>query len=167
MRWWVIGAAVLAAVVAFNVGVPRALVAQQGTKSDCMDNPLGVVPGYSIVTRGDADLMDTEADGRVVFGGNALLGPYGVASNLTKDPSRIDLATGGDLTVRNSLGVNNGRVTYGGTLTPPGYNFANGATRAAPPFDVPALFDGLLIRSVSWNQLVQNGTVSPGDFAGE
>ena len=51
MRWWVMGAAILAAVVAFNVGVPRALVAQQGTKSDCMDNPLGVLPGYSIVTR--------------------------------------------------------------------------------------------------------------------
>src|ERR1700754_922469 len=154
MRWWVMAAAMLAAVVALNVGSPVALVAQQGTKDDCLKNPLGPVTGtpgvdggfgYSIVTHGDADLMNTESDGRVVFGGNAALGPYGVgkAAVLPLDPQRVDLAVGGNLIARWGLGVNQGRVTYGGTLTLPGPGVAvtNGASQAAPPFDGPGLFD--------------------------
>lgn len=168
--------ALLAAVVALNVGPPGELVAQPRSDDGCMDDPPGPVtpdgsrPGFSIVTRGDADLMDTEADGRVVFGGNAVLGPYGVGKpeTLPLDPTRVDLATGGDLTVRPAgVGVHRGRVTYGNVLTPANYPFTHGATKAAPPFDVPALFDGLLIRSTSWMELEQNGTVSPGNFDGE
>ena len=31
-----------------------------------MDNPLGPVPGYSVVTRGDWEEANSEADGRAV-----------------------------------------------------------------------------------------------------
>ena len=62
----------------------------------------------------------------------------------------MDLAVGGDLTMQ-SAGVNNGSVTYGGTISPAGFTVPNGTvTKAAPPFDVDALFDGLVIRSTSW-----------------
>ena len=33
-------------------------------------------------------------------------------------------------------------------------------TKAAPPFDVNALFDGLAIRSTSWAELDTEGTIS-------
>src|SRR5690348_5342742 len=109
--WWVFATAVLATVVAFSSS-PRAATVTRQADDDCMDDPLGPVPAYSAVTHGDFDERNSEADGRVVVGGDARLANFGVATKLPVDRSRVDLAVGGDLTVGNS-GINNGSVTYG------------------------------------------------------
>ncbi|MBE2316227.1 choice-of-anchor A family protein [Solirubrobacter sp. CPCC 204708] len=164
MRWLAVLALLLGAVVA--VSAPRAAtVGAVRQDDDCMERPLGPVPAYSVVTRGDFAESNTEADGRVVAGGHARLTNAGVATKLPVDPSRVDLAVGGDLTLVNA-GVNNGSVTYGGTITPAGFRVPNGTvTRAAPPFDLDALFDGLLIRSVSWAGLDNQGDVAFDGYA--
>lgn len=167
MRWWVLVASVLATIVAFGVSAQGAtrVAAQQDDGEDCMENPLGPVPAYSIVVRGDLDETNTEADGRMVVGGNAKLTNFGVATKLPVDPNRVDLAVGGTLT-HSSIGVNRGSITYGGTLSPPGLTVPNGAvTRAAPPFDVDALFEGLIIRSTSWAGLDTEGEDSFDGYA--
>src|SRR6478609_5665037 len=154
MRWWVMAAMVLSAVVALGVSAPRAaMVAARQADDDCMDDPLGPVPAYSVVTHGDFDEMNTGSDGRMVVGGNARLENFGVARKLPVDPARVDLAVGGNLTIQSS-GINSGSVTYGGTISPAGFTVPNGTvTKAVPPFDVDALFDGLVIRSTSWGEL--------------
>ena len=38
-------------------------------------------------------------------------------------------------------------------------------TKAAPPFDVDALFDGLVIRSTSWGELDDEGTIAFDGYA--
>ena len=93
-------AMVLSAVVALGVSAPRAAtVAARQADDDCMDNPLGPVPAYSVVTHGDFEEMNTESDGRMVVGGNARLTNFGVATKLPVDPTRVDLAVGGNLTI--------------------------------------------------------------------
>lgn len=153
MRWWVIVAVGLAAAV---VAWGPARVAAK-TESDCMQDPLGP-PGWTIVTFGDLTLSNTDSEGRLAVGRDATLTSYGVASSLPTDPARVDLATGRDLTANNS-GLNHGSATYvrtfSGNLTAP-----NGTiTRAAPPFDFDALFQGLAIRSSAWAELDADGTV--------
>lgn len=152
-------AAVLATIVAFGTNAPRAeLVAAQQTDEDCMDDPLGPVPGYSVVTHGDWEETNSEADGRAVVGGDARLTSSGVATKLPVDRARVDLAVGGSATL-DSVGINNGSVTYGDRITPAGFTVPNGTvTKAAPPFDVDALFDGLVIRSTSWGELDKVGS---------
>ena len=155
---------VLALIVAVSPGAgarqgPQAPRAAQ-SDDDCMDNPLGPVPDYSIVVMGDLNLMNTDSEGRMVIGRDATLQSFGVATTYPNDASRIDLAVGRDLTANNT-GVNHGSVTYGdnifGNLTTP-----NGTiTRATTPFDVGALFAALGIRSSFWAEEVDaNGTVS-------
>ena len=153
-------AMVLSCVVAVGVTAPRAAtVAAKQADDDCMDNPLGPVPAYSVVTQGDFEEMNSESDGRVVVGRDARLTSMGIATKLPVDRTRVDLAVGRDLRV-NSSGINNGSVTYGRAITPLGFTVPNGTvTKAAPPFDVDALFDGLVIRSTSWGALDQTGEV--------
>ena len=101
----------------------------------------------------------------MVVGGNARLTSFGVATKLPSDPTRVDLAVGGELTMQ-SAGINNGSVTYGGTISPAGFTVPNGTvTKAAPPFDVDALFDGLVIRSTSWASWTTTGTIANDDYA--
>src|SRR6478735_3236113 len=101
MRWWVMAALVLAAVVA---SAPRAATSSlvRQADDDCMDDPLGPVPAYSAVTHGDFDQMNTEADGRLVVGGNARLTRFGVATKLPVDRTRVDLAVGGNLALQST-----------------------------------------------------------------
>jgi choice-of-anchor A domain-containing protein len=158
---------VLAVIVAVSPGA-GARQGQQAPRAaqdsdECMTDPLGPVPDYSIVVMGDLNLMNTDAEGRMVIGRDATLQNFGVASSYAgdPDPNRIDLAVGRDLTAT-STGVNNGSATYGrdlfGTLTNP---LPNGTlTRATTPFDVGALFAALSIRSSFWADLDPNGTVS-------
>ena len=124
-----------------------------------MTDPLGPVPDYSIVTMGDLDLMNTDSEGRIVVGRDATITSFGVASKYPVDASRVDLAAGRNLNGNNS-GVNNGSVTYGDTFTG-NLTTPNGTiTKAAPPFDVGALFEALAIRSSFWADLDPNTTIS-------
>ena len=117
---------VLSAVVALGASAPRAAtVAARQADDDCMDDPLGPVPAYSVVTRGDFEEMNSESDGRMVIGRDARLTSMGVATKLPVDPARVDLAVGRDLRV-NSSGINNGSVTYGRTVVPPGFTVRTG-----------------------------------------
>ena len=158
MRLLAVLTTLAALVVALTSGraTPQA-VAQDDP--DCAENPLGPVPGYSIVTLADVTMTNTESDGRMVAGGNVTLTSSGVATKLAVDRTRVDLAAGGNIVINNS-GINNGSVTYGGTISPAGFTVPNGTvTKATPPFDVPGLFSGLAIRSTAWSQLDPDGDV--------
>ena len=70
MRWWIIAAALLAAIVAFTA--PRDVEAQDaGGESDCMVDPLGPVSEYDVVTLGDVNWTTGETEGRMVVGRDA------------------------------------------------------------------------------------------------
>ena len=116
MRLLAVLTTLAALVVALTSGraTPQA-VAQDDP--DCIENPLGPVPGYSIVTLADVTMTNTESDGQLVAGGNVTLTSSGVATKLAVDRTRVDLAAGGDIVINNS-GINNGSVTYGGTISP-------------------------------------------------
>ena len=155
MRWWAALAIVLGVLVASSTRPVRAQDSE-----DCMENPLGPLPAYSAITLGDFVESNSEADGRVVAGANVVLTAMGIATDLPVDRTRVDLAAGGDLTV-NYSGINNGSVTYGGTVTPDGFSVPNGTvTKAAPPFNVLALFDALAVRAKSWDALDSTGTTT-------
>ena len=164
MRWWVIVAAMLA--VAVVLGGSRAVVAQQGGESDCMNFPLGAVPAYSVITRADFQQESGDQRDGVVVGGNADFKYGSIGNDLPLNPVRVDLAVAGNL-VATYPGLNKGSATYGGTLTPPDWKPSNGTvTKAAPPFDVAALFDGLVVRSASWATLEAKDPIN-GSFDGE
>jgi choice-of-anchor A domain-containing protein/uncharacterized repeat protein (TIGR01451 family) len=156
MRWWGLMAALLAAVVA--ISAPRGVAAQDtGDEADCMDLPLGPVPDWDMVVLGDVNWANGENEGRAVVGRDATLTGFGVASRLPTDRTRVDLAVGRDLAFTNS-GLNHGRATYGRDLSGP--QDTTYFTKAAPPFDVGALFAALNIRSTYWaNEVPVNGTV--------
>jgi choice-of-anchor A domain-containing protein/uncharacterized repeat protein (TIGR01451 family) len=143
-----------AAVVAFSASRP---VAAAQAARDCMELPLGPVEGFDMVVMGDVNWRAAENEGRAVVGRDATLESFGVGSRLALDRTRVDLAVGRNLKATNGLGVNNGRATYGGTIT--GVPDTTYFTRAAPPFDVAALFDGLRVRADNWGGLDANGTV--------
>jgi choice-of-anchor A domain-containing protein/uncharacterized repeat protein (TIGR01451 family) len=159
VRWWVILAAVLAAVVALSA--PRGVVAQGAVEHDCEENPLGPVPDWDMVVMGDVNWKAGETEGRAVVGRDATFESFGVGSRLPLDRTRVDLAVGRDLTAGgDGLGVNNGRATYGRAIS--GVPDTTYFTRAAPPFDVAALFDALNIRSSFYaNEVTANGTTGP------
>src|SRR5262245_35278213 len=98
MRLWFALSAVLATIVVMSAAgtsaKPRTAAKQT---SDCMVDPLGPLPGYSVITNGDFSEQNTESDGRMVVGGKANLVNFGVATKLPVDRNRVDLATGGDL----------------------------------------------------------------------
>src|ERR1700760_4442543 len=137
MRWWIVVTCLLAAIV----GGSSSPGAAAQTETDCMTDPLGPLPGYSVITAGDVNVQNSETDGRLAAGGSVTLTAFGIATKLTPDRTRVDLATGANLT-DNYSGINNGSVTYVGTVTPANLTVPNGTvSRAAMPFDVPALFD--------------------------
>src|ERR1700712_3097774 len=124
----------LGAVVAFSLSAPRAVVAQ--SDSDCMVDPLGPAPGYSVVTLGDFAQTNTESDGKMVVGGSMDLTNrnFGIATKVAlTSPPAVVLAVGHDLTMGYN-GVNTGSLTYGHSLSPAGYKPPNGtAAQAALP----------------------------------
>jgi choice-of-anchor A domain-containing protein/uncharacterized repeat protein (TIGR01451 family) len=156
MRWWMAAAALLAAIVAITA--PRPVEAQNsGADSDCMDLPLGPVPGWDMVVMGDVVWNAAENQGRAAVGRDAKLTSFGVGTRLPTDRTRLDLAVGRDLQFVNS-GLNNGRATYGRTLSGP--QDTTYFAKAAPPFDFAALFDALNVRSSYWaTEVPANGTV--------
>ena len=85
MRWLVGLSALLAAVVLLSTPGSSARTARQAPPA-CMENPLGPLPGYSAITRGDFNQQNTEADGRLVIGGNCDMTNVGVATKLVTDP---------------------------------------------------------------------------------
>src|SRR3954453_18163638 len=115
MRWWVMVAALLAAVVAFTA--PRSVEAQDTAEaSDCMDLPLGPVPEWDMVALGDVNWEGGggggggaggalgavnwkagENEGRAVVGRDATFESFGVGNRLPTDRTRLDLAVGRNL----------------------------------------------------------------------
>ncbi|HEY6886969.1 MAG TPA: choice-of-anchor A family protein [Solirubrobacter sp.] len=157
MRWWAMVAGVLAAVVAFSA--PREVRAQDAT--ECMDLPLGDAPEWDMVVLGDVNWNAGENEGRAVVGRDATFSSFGVGTRLPLDRNRLDLAVGHELQF-DSSGLNNGRATYGTAISGP--QDLTYFEKAALPFDVGALFDGLNVRSGYWaTEVPANGTIGPHD----
>ena len=128
-----------------------------------MDLPLGPVPEWDMVVLGDANWNAGENQGGAVVGRDATFESFGIGTRLPLDRTRLDLAVGRALHFNNS-GLNNGRATYGSGLSGP--QDVTYFTKAAPPFDVGALFDALNIRSSFWaTEVPPNGTIGPHDAA--
>ncbi len=140
------------------ISAPREVAAQDDTDEvECMDLPLGDVPQWDMVVKGDVVWTAAENEGRAVVGRDMSVSSFGVGTRLPTDRTRLDLAVGRDLDFVNS-GLNNGRATYGRTLSGP--QDTTYFAQAALPFDVGALFDGLAVRSNFWaTEVTANGTV--------
>jgi choice-of-anchor A domain-containing protein/uncharacterized repeat protein (TIGR01451 family) len=131
--------------------------------ADCADHPLGELAEWGIVVDGDLQQSNTDSEGRVAAGRDVVLSSYGVASALPVDGSRVDLVAGRDLTGVD-VGVNQGSVTYGRTLSGSVYAPRGTITHAAPPFDFATVFAAAGARSTFWGALPANGTITGPTF---
>src|SRR3954451_6146799 len=169
MRWWVVigVTAVLSAIV--GLGASRAVVAPRA-EPDCIEDPLGQAEDYSVVLLEDFVDASADVEGKMVLGRDLLVanGSMGLGTRvpLTSPPALI-VAAGRDMRLSNNTGVNTGNMTFGGTLQPANFDPPGDltVTKAALPFNIQALFDGLVIRSTSWAGLEPNGTSSYDGYA--
>ena len=80
---------VLATIVALSTGAtarngaPR----QAQAESDCMTDPLGPVPDWTIVVMGDLNLMNTDSEGRIVSGATRPCSPSGSPRSTRSTPT--------------------------------------------------------------------------------
>src|SRR4051794_41833055 len=75
---------------------------------------LGVANDFSAFILHDANLFNSDVEGRVAVGGNATLTAYGLGNHLTNsNGTRDDLVVGGNLDFTNGQ-VFEGNVVYGG-----------------------------------------------------
>jgi choice-of-anchor A domain-containing protein len=117
----------LALLCATFVGLASALTvsaladrpARTAQEAECIEHPLGPVDQFTLIIHGDLvqdEEGGTDSEGRIAVGGDARLRNYGVATRWPEEPTRVDLAVGGDLSVTN-VNAARGSVTYGGALT--------------------------------------------------
>ena len=144
---------------------PRGVEAQDtGVENDCDGAPAraGRRSGtWSCSATSTGRRARTE--GRAVVGRDATFESFGVGTRLPPDRTRVDLAVGRDLMAQQRPGRQQraARPT-GGTIS--GVPDPTYFTKAAPPFDVGALFDALNIRSSYWaTEVPANGTTGPHD----
>ena len=156
MRAWLVVAALLAAIVALPAVSggrdTRAVRAQE----DCgaLDSQ-GIAASFNVFVLGDHRASNTEVQGRLGVGRDTTISSFGVGSRLTRNPARVDLVTGRDLTASNA-GANNGSVTYGRALI--GSIGAAGTVRqAAPAFVFGDVFTELRSNSAAWGRVAANG----------
>ena len=132
----------------------------------CIEHPLGPADRFTLVIHGDLTQGQgggVDSEGRVAVGGNATLENYGVATRWPVEPTRVDLAVGGDLVATN-VNAARGSVTYGGTVTGNVTAANNGGTITQKPFDPAAFFNEAQRRSEYWAGTPTNGGITgPGD----
>jgi choice-of-anchor A domain-containing protein/uncharacterized repeat protein (TIGR01451 family) len=155
-------AAVLSAASLMAVNATADRPAGVAQDVDCIEHPLGPVERFTLVIHGDLvqdEAGGTDSEGRIAVGGDARLRNYGVATRWPQEPTRVDLAVGGDLTAT-SVNAARGSVTHGGTLTGDVTVANNGGTITQRPLDLTAAFNEAQRRSDFWAGTPANGGIS-------
>jgi len=125
----------------------------------CVSQPLGTAGGFDLFIAGDATHTNTDAQGRVAIGGNAVLQNYGIAAAL---PGFVgdSLVVGGNLTYTNGQ-VYNGNVAYGGTASLVNVGILHGTVRQdGSVIDFAAEKSQLQTSSAFWASYPANGTTT-------
>jgi choice-of-anchor A domain-containing protein len=122
---------------------------------------LGVANDYSAFVLHDANLFNSDVEGRVAVGGNATITAYAVGDHVTNsNGTRDDLIVGGNLNASNGQ-VFFGNVVYGGTGTvADNFGHPNGTVRQqAGVIDFAAAESSLDALSDSYAGMAATGTL--------
>jgi choice-of-anchor A domain-containing protein len=122
---------------------------------------LGVANDYSAFILHDANLFNSDVEGRVAIGGNATISAYAVGDHVTNSSgTRDDLIVGGNLNASNGQ-VFFGNVVYGGTGTiADTFGHPNGSVRQqAGVIDFGAAETALDALSDSYAAMTATGTL--------
>ena len=122
----------------------------------------GLANNYNVFVFGNLSLSNTDAEGRVAVGGNAVLSNYGIGANITPlPPANTDpsFVVGGDVNV--TAGSNaSGNTVISPTSTIVNYTMGNpnGALITGTPIDFSEAERYSKCASAFWNGLAENGT---------
>jgi choice-of-anchor A domain-containing protein len=137
---------------------------------------LGVANDFSAFVLHDANLFNSDVEGRVAVGGNATITAYAVGDHvINSNGTRDDLIVGGNLNASNGQ-VFFGNVVYGGTGTiADNFGHPNGAVRqqagvidfAAAETSLDALSDSYAGMAATGTLVNQFGTIILNGHAGQ
>ena len=124
----------------------------------------GLANDYNVFVFGDMSLSNTDAEGRVAVGGNAVLSNYGVGASILPLPPA---GTDPSFVVGGAVNVSGGSNACGNTVISPtstviNYTMGNpnGALVTGTPIDFSEAERYLKCASVFWSTLEANGTGS-------
>lgn len=122
---------------------------------------LGLANEYNVFTFGDIALSNTDAEGRVASGGNAILSNFGVGASILPLPPA---GTDASFVVGGNLDVSGGTNACGNTVADPAsviVNYTmgnpNGSLITGTPIDFAEAERYLKCASSFWNTLEENG----------
>ena len=122
----------------------------------------GLANEYNVFVFGNMSLSNTDAEGRVAVGGNAVLSNYGIGANITPLPPAN---TDPSFVVNGDVNVSAGSNASGNTVISPTSNVIqytmgnpNGSLIVGTPIDFAEAERYLKCASVFWSTLAQNGT---------
>ena len=122
----------------------------------------GLANDYNVFVFGNLSLSNTDAEGRVAVGGNAVLSNYGVGAGITPLPPA---GTDPSFVVGGAINVSGGSNASGNTVISPtstviNYTMGNpnGALITGTPIDFSEAERYLKCASLFWNSLESNGT---------
>lgn len=120
---------------------------------------------FNLLTWGNASLINSDTEGRVAVGGNALFSSYSIGTHASNPTSTTaSFVVGGNLAAGHGQ-VYNGSIYVGGTYSGPGYalNSAPGSVTqfgmgSAVPFDFGAAKTALTAKSLAFGTEAETGT---------
>lgn len=122
----------------------------------------GLANDYNVFVFGNLSLSNTDAEGRVAVGGNAVLSNYGVGAGITPLPPA---GTDPSFVVGGAVNVSGGSNASGNTVISPtstviNYTMGNpnGALTTGTPIDFAEAERYLKCASLFWGSLETNGT---------
>jgi choice-of-anchor A domain-containing protein len=122
----------------------------------------GLANEYNVFVFGNMSLSNTDAEGRVAVGGNAVLSNYGIGANITPLPPAN---TDPSFVVNGDVNVSAGSNASGNTVISPTSNVIqytmgnpNGSLIVGTPIDFAEAERYLKCASVFWSTLAPNGT---------
>jgi choice-of-anchor A domain-containing protein len=128
--------------------------------ADCAST--GIPGQYDVFVQQGFAGKNAQVQGRVAAGGNTAIEGFYAGASLPRNPDRVDLVAGADLTVGpGGAGVWQGGVTYKDTLTPSSWNSTLSLRQAPPPFDFGEQFATLRERSAQWADLPATVVMDP------
>lgn len=134
-------------------------------RADALSLNISEASDFNLVTWGNAQLLNSDTEGRVAVGGNASFSSYSIGTAATvPDSSAGVFVVGGNLNAGHGQ-VYKGSIYVGGTYTGPGYalNSAPGSVTASSlgfgnvPFDFAAAKSALSAKSLDFGDETANG----------